>query len=105
MTNAQNVCLCAGAISLNPLTYRVSHGETEIALRPKEFRLLAFLMKHVDRVFNRGQLLDELWGGDVFVDERTVDVIVRRLRAALEPHGLSEWIETVRGAGYRFRAG
>lgn len=94
---------CAGGISLNPLTHRVTHAGQEIALRPKEFRLLAFLMRHADRVFDRNQLLDEVWGGDVFVDERSVDVIIRRLRAALEIHDLADRIETVRGAGYRFR--
>ena len=102
-TGLHEGALRAGGIQLNPLTCRVNHGQTEIRLRPKEFRLLAFLMKHVDRVFNRNQLLDEIWGTDTFIDERTVDVIIRRLRAALEPYDLANRIETIRGSGYRFR--
>lgn len=102
--SAPDASIRAGGILLNQQTHRASHGQTEISLRPKEFHLLAYLMQHVDRVFNRSQLLDAIWGDAVFVDERAVDVIVRRLRAALEPHGLADWIETVRGAGYRFRA-
>lgn len=97
-------CVRVGGIELNPLTRRVCYEQQEIALRPREYQVLAFLMNHVDHVFNRGQLLDGVWGQATFVDERTVDVLVRRLRLALAPFGLSERIETVRGAGYRFLA-
>src|SRR6266403_1198159 len=71
---------------------------------PIEFRLLHFLMTHPDRVYSRGQLLDEVWGDHVFVEDRTVDVHIRRLRQALQPSGHQDMIETVRGAGYCFRA-
>jgi two-component system phosphate regulon response regulator PhoB len=99
---APETSLSAGGIVLNPLTHRVRHGQVEIPLRPKEFRLLAFLMKHVDRVFDRCQLLDGISGNEAFLDERSVDVLVRRLRMALQPYGLADRIGTVRGAGYRF---
>jgi DNA-binding response OmpR family regulator len=70
---------------------------------PTEFRLLFFFMTHSERVYTRAQLLDEVWGDHVFIEERTVDVHIRRLRAALEPSGHHERVETVRGTGYRFR--
>ncbi|MGB1110193.1 MAG: phosphate regulon transcriptional regulator PhoB [Gammaproteobacteria bacterium] len=92
----------AGALRLDPSSHRVSAGTEEIALGPTEFRLLHFLMTHKDRVFSRRQLLDRVWGTNVYVEERTVDVHIRRLRKALEPHKLEEMIQTVRGAGYRF---
>jgi two-component system phosphate regulon response regulator PhoB len=69
---------------------------------PTEFRLLHFFMTHAERVFSRSQLLDQVWGDHVFVEERTVDVHIRRLRKALEPSGHDKHIETVRGSGYRF---
>jgi two-component system phosphate regulon response regulator PhoB len=73
-------------------------------LGPTEFRLLHYLMTHPERVHGRPQLLDQVWGDHVFVEERTVDVHIRRLRAALEPLGLEGLIQTVRGSGYRFSA-
>lgn len=92
-----------GGLSLNPATHRVtSRGET-VELGPTEFRLLFFFMAHPERVYTRAQLLDDVWGDHVFIEERTVDVHIRRLRAALEPYGHHERIETVRGTGYRFR--
>ena len=75
-----------------------------ISLGPTEFRLLHFLITHPERVHSRSQLLDQVWGDHVFVEERTVDVHVRRLRAALEPTGLDSLIQTVRGSGYRLSA-
>lgn len=93
----------AGALSLNPATHRVMAGGTPVELGPTEFRLLLFFMSHPERVYSRAQLLDEVWGDHVFIEERTVDVHIRRLRAALEPSGEDARIETVRGAGYRFR--
>jgi two-component system phosphate regulon response regulator PhoB len=71
-------------------------------LGPTEFRLLHFFMTHAERVYNRPQLLDQVWGTQVFVEERTVDVHIRRLRAALEPFEMDRLIQTVRGSGYRF---
>jgi two-component system phosphate regulon response regulator PhoB len=93
-----------GALCLDPSTHRVTGDDKALALGPTEFRLLHFFMTHTERVFSRAQLLDQVWGDHVFVEERTVDVHIRRLRKALEPGGLENHIETVRGAGYRFTA-
>ena len=92
----------AGSLSLDPATHRVMGGDTPLTLGPTEFRLLHFFMTHAERVFSRSQLLDLVWGDHVFVEERTVDVHIRRLRKALEPGGKQDHVETVRGAGYRF---
>ena len=92
-----------GDLSLNPSTHRVTAAGEPVDLGPTEFRLLFFFMTHTERVFTRAQLLDEVWGDHVFIEERTVDVHIRRLRAALEATGHHERIETVRGTGYRFR--
>ena len=89
-------------LRLDPATHRVSAGETALALGPTEFRLLHFLMTHPERVHSRAQLLDQVWGDHVFVEERTVDVHIRRLRRALAPAQLENLVQTVRGAGYRF---
>ncbi|MCX9157379.1 phosphate regulon transcriptional regulator PhoB [Niveibacterium sp. 24ML] len=91
-----------GGLRLDPATHRVSAGATALALGPTEFRLLHFLMTHPERVHSRAQLLDQVWGDHVFVEERTVDVHIRRLRCALEPTAHDALIQTVRGAGYRF---
>jgi len=91
-----------GGLRLDPATHRVSAGETALALGPTEFRLLHFLMTHPERVHSRAQLLDQVWGDHVFVEERTVDVHIRRLRCALEPSTHDALIQTVRGSGYRF---
>ncbi len=93
-----------GDLKLDPAAHRVSTGAGKINLWATEFRLLHFLMTHPDRVYSRGQLLDEVWGDHVFVEDRTVDVHIRRLRQALQPGGHQKLIETVRGAGYCFRA-
>ena len=93
-----------GDLKLDPAARRVSTGGGKINLWATEFRLLHFLMTHPDRVYSRGQLLDEVWGDHVFVEDRTVDVHIRRLRQALQPSGHHKMIETVRGAGYCFRA-
>ena len=92
----------AGGLELLPVAHRVSAGDAEIGLGPTEFRLLRFFMTHAERVYSRTQLLDQVWGTQVFVEERTVDVHIRRLRAALEPVGMDGLIQTVRGSGYRF---
>ncbi len=90
-----------GGLRLDPATRRVSHGEIEVKVGPTEFRLLHFLMTHPERVHSRSQLLDRVWGDHVFIEERTVDVHVKRLREALATVKCSHLIETVRGAGYR----
>jgi two-component system, OmpR family, phosphate regulon response regulator PhoB len=94
--------LSAGGLQLNSASHRVTAGDETVALGPTEYRLLKFFMSHPDRVYSRGQLLDRVWGGNVYVEERTVDVHIRRLRKALEPSGCDRLIQTVRGAGYRF---
>jgi two-component system phosphate regulon response regulator PhoB len=93
-----------GQLRLDPVTHRVSARGEMINVGPTEFRLLHFLMTHPERVHTRAQLLDQVWGDHVYVEERTVDVHIRRLRAALEPSGLDALVQTVRGSGYRFSA-
>jgi len=90
-----------GPLKIDPGTRRVNRGEQDIKVGPTEFRLLHFFMTHPERVHSRAQLLDRVWGDHVFIEERTVDVHVKRLREALGPSGCSSMIETVRGAGYR----
>jgi two-component system, OmpR family, phosphate regulon response regulator PhoB len=90
-------------LKLNPAAHRVSTSAGNIKLWATEFRLLHFLMTHPDRVYSRGQLLDEVWGDHVFVEDRTVDVHIRQLRQALQPSGHDWMVDTVRGAGYCFR--
>jgi len=89
-------------LRLDPVSHRVLAGDYPVAMGPTEFRLLHFFMTHTERVFNRTQLLDNVWGANVYVEERTVDVHVRRLRKALAPTGHDELVQTIRGAGYRF---
>ena len=93
-----------GGLRLDPATHRITAGSVEGNLGPPEFRLLHFLMTHPERVHARAQLLDQVWGDHVFVEERTVDVHIRRLRAALEASGHDGLIQTVRGSGYRISA-
>lgn len=94
-----------GGLSINPATRRVTRriggDEREVRLGPTEFRLLHFLMTHPERVHSRSQLLDRVWGDHVFIEERTVDVHVKRLREALAQVACAQMIETVRGVGYR----
>lgn len=94
--------LQAGDLVLNGSSHRVAVKDESVDLGPTEFRLLRFFMGHPERVFSRGQLLDRVWGGNVYVEERTVDVHIRRLRKALTDSGCDSYIQTVRGAGYRF---
>jgi two-component system phosphate regulon response regulator PhoB len=89
-------------LKLDPVSHRVIADEKPLDLGPTEFRLLHFFMTHPDRVYSRTQLLDNVWGDHVFVEERTVDVHIRRLRKALEPTSHQRLIQTVRSAGYRF---
>src|SRR3989454_853315 len=90
-------------LKLDPVAHRVSAAGGNIDLGPTEFRMLHFFMTHPERVYSRAQLLDEVWGDHVFVEERTVDVHIRRLRQALEPTEHDSLVDTVRGSGYRFR--
>ena len=92
-------------LKLDSAGHEVRLGDKEIALGPTEYRLLEFFMQHPDRVYSRSQLLDRVWGGNVYIEERTVDVHIRRLRKALTPNGYDKMIRTVRGAGYRFSPG
>lgn len=92
----------AGGLVLNASSHRVLADGVNVSLGPTEFRLLRFFMGRPERVFSRSQLLDRVWGGNVYVEERTVDVHIRRLRKALEDKGFDSYIQTVRGAGYRF---
>ena len=89
---------------LNPATRTVTGGRQKLKMGPTEFELLHFFMTHTDRVYGRAQILDQVWGDHVFIEDRTVDVHIRRLRDALEPSGHDDLVETVRGAGYRFRS-
>lgn len=91
-----------GKLKLDLTSYRFWVGEEEVRLGPTEFRLIQFFMMHPNRVYSRTQLLDQVWGENVVVEERTVDVHIRRLRRLLEPTGCEDYIQTIRGAGYRF---
>ncbi len=99
---ALDTLVAVAGLKLDPSTRRVARDDREVRIGPTEFRLLHFFMTHPERVHSRAQLLDRVWGDHVFIEERTVDVHVKRLREALEPVGCSRMIETVRGAGYRF---
>jgi two-component system phosphate regulon response regulator PhoB len=92
----------AGQLRIDGAAHRVFAGDQPLHIGPTEYRLLHFFMTHPDRVYSRTQLLDHVWGGNVYVEERTVDVHIRRLRKALEPSKLDGMVQTVRGTGYRF---
>ena len=92
----------AGALKLNQLNRRVNIGDTLVSLGPTEYKLLQFFLTHQDRVYTRDQILDNVWGRNVYLDERTVDVHIRRLRKAISIAGHENYVQTVRGAGYRF---
>jgi two-component system phosphate regulon response regulator PhoB len=91
-------------LALDQASHRVLVGDRTVPLGPTEYRMLEFFMTHPERVYTRDQLLDRIWGGNVYVEERTIDVHIRRLRKALEDFGYDRFIQTVRGAGYRFSA-
>ena len=86
----------------DPISHHITIGGKTVSMGPTEFRLLGFFLTHQDRVYSRDQILDHVWGGNVYMDERTVDVHIRRLRKALSIDGHDQLIQTVRGAGYRF---
>ena len=91
-----------GGLTLDPETFRVTANGETIDISPTEFRLLHFFITHPERVYSRAQLLDQVWGQNVYVEERTVDVHIRRLRKTLGPYGFDKFIQTVRSVGYRF---
>ncbi len=97
-----NDVVSAGKITIDTNQHRVLIDSKNVDLSPTEFRLLHFLLSHPDRVFGRDQLLDNVWGDQVYVEDRTVDVHIRRLRKVLKPYECDEYINTVRGVGYRF---
>jgi len=103
-TRRNGVLLSFGGLSLDAINERATFGEIEIALGHTETRLLAFFIGQPDKVFSRAQLLQRLWPSSVRVEERTVDVHIRRLRLSLDQLGCSRYIQTVRGSGYRFSA-
>ncbi len=100
--HATEASVVAGTLTLDPSAHRVSVAGQPIDLGPTEFKLLHFFMAHREKVYSRSRLLDRVWGTNVYIEERTVDVHIRRLRQALEPHQLDGFIQTIRGAGYRF---
>jgi two-component system phosphate regulon response regulator PhoB len=96
--------LVAGKLTLDTIARRVLHDGAEIRTGPTEYRLLEFFMGHAGRAYSRAQLLDHVWGANEYLEERTVDVHIRRLRKVMEPTGTSHYLQTVRGYGYRFLA-
>ena len=92
----------AGSLRFDPISHLVTIAGEEITLGPTEYRLLHFFLKHQNRVFSRDQILDFVWGANVYLDERTIDVHIRRLRKAIAVAGCDKYVQTVRGAGYRF---
>ncbi|HEY0943098.1 MAG TPA: phosphate regulon transcriptional regulator PhoB [Steroidobacter sp.] len=100
-TNGDQLIEAEGLV-LDAAGHRVTVGDRTVQLGPTEYRLLSFFMTHAERVYSRAQLLDRVWGGNVYVEERTVDVHIRRLRRALEAFSYDRFIQTVRGSGYRF---
>ena len=88
-------------LCLDPVSHRISANGDPVDMGPTEYRLLEFFMSHQERAYSRTQLLDQVWGANVYVEDRTIDVHIRRLRKALSPHGFDGFIQTVRGTGYR----
>ena len=96
--------LSVGVLTLDTVSRRVLHGNDEIKMGPTEYRLLEFFMGHAGRAYSRSQILDHVWSANTYLEERTVDVHIRRLRKVLEPAGASAYLQTIRGHGYRFLA-
>ena len=92
----------AGSLRFDPISHFVTIAGEEITLGPTEYRLLHFFLKHQNRVFSRDQILDFVWGANVYLDDRTIDVHIRRLRKSIAVAGCDQYVQTVRGAGYRF---
>lgn len=89
-------------LKLDPVSHRITANGTPVEMGPTEYRMLEFFMSHPERAYSRAQMLDQIWGGNVYIEDRTIDVHIRRLRKALEPHGFDRFVQTVRGTGYRF---
>lgn len=89
-------------LCLDPVSHRISADDYPVDMGPTEYRLLEFFMSHQERAYSRTQLLDQVWGANVYVEDRTIDVHIRRLRKALAPFDYDRFIQTVRGTGYRF---
>jgi len=102
MPGGEEERLAIGGLQVDAASQRVTAKGEPVKLGPTEYRLLHFFISHPERVYTREQVLDRVWGQSVYVEERTVDVHIRRLRKALEPHGYDGMIQTVRGTGYRF---
>jgi two-component system phosphate regulon response regulator PhoB len=100
--STETSCLVVKELYLDPTEHRLKIRDQDVAIGPTEFRLLHFLMQHPERVYSRTQVLDHVWGNDVYIEERTVDVHIRRLRKLLAPFGYDFLVQTVRGVGYRF---
>lgn len=98
----QNKAILVEGLALDPVSHRITADERPVEMGPTEYRLLEFFMTHQDRAYSRAQLLDQVWGGNVYVEDRTVDVHIRRLRKALAPYKYDHLVQTVRGTGYRF---
>ncbi|NPU94778.1 MAG: phosphate regulon transcriptional regulator PhoB [Gammaproteobacteria bacterium] len=94
--------ILVSGLALDPISHRITADERPVEMGPTEYRLLEFFMTHQDRAYSRAQLLDQVWGGNVYVEDRTVDVHIRRLRKALAPYKYDHLVQTVRGTGYRF---
>ena len=103
-SDGSEVVQADGGLQIDLAQHRVLVHDQPVHVGPTEFRLLHFFMTHPERVYSRSQLLDQVWGRNVYIEERTVDVHIRRLRKALEPHGFENLVQTVRGVGYRFSA-
>jgi two-component system phosphate regulon response regulator PhoB len=102
--HTENTVLQAGGLQLDTVAHRVACQGNVVDLGPTEFKLLKFFMENPERVYSREQVLNHVWGDNVYVEERTVDVHIRRLRKALQPFNHDNLVQTVRGAGYRFSA-
>ena len=102
MPGGEDERLSVSGLEVDVASQRVTAQGVPVKLGPTEYRLLHFFVSHPERVYTREQVLDRVWGQNVYVEERTVDVHIRRLRKALEPHGFADMIQTVRGTGYRF---
>ncbi len=103
-TEYDNETLVVNELQLYPEEHRIRIGDQEVTMGPTEFKLLYFFMRHPERVYSRNQVLDQVWGNNVYIEERTVDVHIRRLRKALALYGYDQLVQTVRGVGYRFSA-
>ncbi len=101
-SDANELIRVNGRLEMDLVQHRVLADDQPVSIGPTEFKLLHFFLTHQERVYSRAQLLDLVWGRNVYIEERTVDVHIRRLRKALEPHALESLVQTVRGVGYRF---